>query len=155
MCLMNRFQQILLVLLNIGRTLSGYRNTARLTNMMPLLDVAVVNEWRSVVEILSVSKFFKKILISINSWPKCWMFCIYQPRDVKYISLHDGRKLCLECLDSTIMDTNECQPLYCEIQAFYDSLNMKVEQDVPLLLVERQALNEAREGEKHVTKQPL
>ena len=53
------------------------------------------------------------------------------------------------------MDTKECQPLYRDIQEFYDGLNMKVEQDVPLLLVERQALNEAREGEKHVTKQPL
>lgn len=29
-------------------------------------------------------------------------------------------------------------------------MNMKVEQQVPLLLVERQALNEAREGEKNV-----
>lgn len=83
------------------------------------------------------------------------MFCFYQPQEVKYIPLHDGRKLCLECLDSTIMDTKECQPLYREIQEFYDGLNMKVEQEVPLLLVERQALNEAREGEKHVTKQPL
>ena len=48
------------------------------------------------------------------------------------------------------MDTNECQPLYLEIQEFYEWLNMKVEQQVPLLLVERQALNEAMEGEKQV-----
>jgi hypothetical protein len=48
------------------------------------------------------------------------------------------------------MDTNECQPLYLEIQEFYEGLNMKVEQQVPLLLVERQALNEAMEGEKAV-----
>lgn len=46
------------------------------------------------------------------------------------------------------MDTNECQPLYIEIREFYEGLNMKVEQQVPLLLVERQALNEAMEGEK-------
>lgn len=64
--------------------------------------------------------------------------------------LDDGRKLCLECLDSAIVDTNECQPLYLEIQEFYEGLNMKVEQQVPLLLVERQALNEAMEGEKQV-----
>lgn len=49
------------------------------------------------------------------------------------------------------MDTHECQPLYLEIQEFYEGLNMKVEQQVPLLLVEKQALNEAMEGEKHVT----
>lgn len=48
------------------------------------------------------------------------------------------------------MDTHECQPLYLEIQEFYEGLNMKVEQQIPLLLVERQALNEAMEGEKNV-----
>lgn len=69
---------------------------------------------------------------------------------MRFLSLDDGRKLCLECLDSAIMDTNECQPLYLEIQEFYEGLNMKLEQQVPLLLVERQALNEAMEGEKHV-----
>lgn len=73
-----------------------------------------------------------------------------QPVDARYLVLEDGRKLCLECLDSSIMDTHECQPLYLEIQEFYEGLNMKVEQQVPLLLVERQALNEAMEGEKNV-----
>lgn len=48
------------------------------------------------------------------------------------------------------MDTTECQPLYLDIQEFYEGLNMKVEQPIPLLLVERQALNEAMEGEKNV-----
>jgi Protein DA1 len=49
------------------------------------------------------------------------------------------------------MDTNNCQPLYLDIQEFYDGLNMRIEQKVPLLLVERQALNDAMEGEKHVS----
>lgn len=73
-----------------------------------------------------------------------------QSQEAGYIALKDGRKLCLECLDSAIMDTNECQPLHADIQRFYDSLNMKLDQQIPLLLVERQALNEAREGEKNV-----
>ena len=73
-----------------------------------------------------------------------------QSRDTKYLLLDDGRKLCLECLDSAIMDTHECQPLYLEIQEFYEGLNMKIEQQIPMLLVERQALNEAMEGEKNV-----
>jgi len=73
-----------------------------------------------------------------------------QPRDTRYVSLDDGRKLCLECLDSAIMDTHECQPHYFEIRKFYEGLNMKVEQEIPLLLVERPALNEAMEGEKNV-----
>eukprot|EP00249_Psilotum_nudum_P012747 c23959_g1_i3 orf=1072-1527(+) len=46
------------------------------------------------------------------------------------------------------MDTDECQPLYHEIRDFYEGMNMKVEQQIPMLLVERQALNEAMEGEK-------
>ena len=48
------------------------------------------------------------------------------------------------------MDTRECQPLYLEIQKFYEDLNMKVEQKVPMLLVERQALNGTMEGENVV-----
>lgn len=80
-----------------------------------------------------------------------WIFANpLQPRDTQYAALDDGRKLCLECLDSAIMDTNECQPLYLDIQVFYEGLNMKVEQQVPLLLVERQALNVAMDGEKRV-----
>ncbi|MCD7460113.1 hypothetical protein HAX54_042905 [Datura stramonium] len=81
--------------------------------------------------------------------PRCCSCERMEPRDTRYIALDDGRKLCLECLDSAIMDTSQCQPLYCDIQEFYEGLNMKVEQKVPLLLVERQALNEAMDGERH------
>ncbi|XP_047316377.1 protein DA1-like [Impatiens glandulifera] len=81
--------------------------------------------------------------------PRCCSCERMEPRDTTYVALNDGRKLCLECLDSVIMDTNQCQPLYLDIQNFYESLDMKVEQQVPLLLVERQALNEAMDGEKH------
>ncbi|KAM7263874.1 hypothetical protein ACFE04_001557 [Oxalis oulophora] len=81
--------------------------------------------------------------------PRCCSCERMEPRDTRYILLDDGRKLCLECLDSAIMDTHECQPLYLEIQGFYDGLNMKVEQQVPLLLVERPALNDAMDVEKH------
>ncbi|KAG2724704.1 hypothetical protein I3760_01G029600 [Carya illinoinensis] len=81
--------------------------------------------------------------------PRCCSCERMEPRDTRYLLLDDGRKLCLECLNSAIMDTEECQPLYLEIQEFYEGLNMKVEQQVPMLLVERQALNEAMEGEKH------
>lgn len=84
-----------------------------------------------------------------DNTPRCCSCERMEPRDTRYVSLDDGRKLCLECLDTAIMDTNQCQPLYLDIQEFYEGLNMKVEQEVPLLLVERQALNEAREGEKN------
>ncbi|KAJ0744813.1 putative RNA polymerase sigma factor, region 2, protein DA1 [Helianthus annuus] len=76
----------------------------------------------------------------------------FQPRETSYAALNDGRKLCLECLDSSVMDTSECQPLYYDIQAFYESLNMRVEQKILLLLVERQALNEAMDGGRNSTK---
>ena len=70
---------------------------------------------------------------------------------MQYISLDDGRKLYLECLDSSIMDTGECQPLYHEIRDYYEGMNMRLDQQIPMLLVERQALNEAMEGEKDVS----
>ncbi|XXG81310.1 hypothetical protein AAC387_Pa09g1977 [Persea americana] len=85
----------------------------------------------------------------VDRTPRCCSCERMEPRDARYVTLDDGRKLCLECLDSAIMDTSECQPLYLDIQEFYEGLNMKVEQQIPLLLVERQALNEALEGEKN------
>uniref|UniRef100_A0A251UT90 Putative zinc finger, LIM-type, Protein DA1-like protein n=1 Tax=Helianthus annuus TaxID=4232 RepID=A0A251UT90_HELAN len=81
--------------------------------------------------------------------PRCCSCERMEPRETSYAALNDGRKLCLECLDSSVMDTSECQPLYYDIQAFYESLNMRVEQKIPLLLVERQALNEAMDGERN------
>lgn len=81
--------------------------------------------------------------------PRCCSCERMEPRDTRYVTLNDGRRLCLECLDSAVMDTKECQPLYLDIQEFYEGLNMKVDQQVPLLLVERQALNEAMDGERH------
>ncbi|RZB76081.1 Protein DA1-related 1 [Glycine soja] len=81
--------------------------------------------------------------------PRCCSCQRLESVDTKYLLLDDGRKLCLECLDSAIMDTHECQPLYVEIQEFYEGLHMKMEQQVLMLLVERQALNEAMEGEKN------
>ncbi|XP_051123610.1 protein DA1-like [Andrographis paniculata] len=81
--------------------------------------------------------------------PRCCSCERMESWDSRYASLNDGRKLCLECLDTAIMDTDECQPLFVDIQEFYEGLNMKVTQQIPLLLVERQALNEAMDGERH------
>ena len=49
------------------------------------------------------------------------------------------------------MDTGDCQPLYHDIRDYYEGMNMKLDQQIPMLLVERQALNEAIVGEKNVT----
>lgn len=67
------------------------------------------------------------------------------------MSLGDGRSLCMECLGSAVMDTGECQPLYHSIRDYYEGMNMKLDQQIPMLLVERQALNEAMEGESKVS----
>ncbi|KAI8028861.1 Protein DA1-related 2 [Camellia lanceoleosa] len=69
--------------------------------------------------------------------------------NVRYVSLGDGRSLCLECMESSIMDTGDCQPLYHAIRDYYEGMNMKLDQQIPMLLVERQALNEAIVGEKN------
>eukprot|EP01018_Ginkgo_biloba_P031975 Gb_09692 [translate_table: standard] len=86
-----------------------------------------------------------------DNTPRCCSCERMEPKDVQYIFLDDGRRLCLECLDSAIMDTGECQPLYLDIRDFYEGMNMRVDQQIPMLLVERQALNEAMEGEKDGT----
>ncbi|CAL1387425.1 unnamed protein product [Linum trigynum] len=69
--------------------------------------------------------------------------------NARYYSLEDGRSLCLECMESAIMDTGDCQPLYHAIRDYYEGMNMRLEQQIPMLLVERQALNEAIIGEKN------
>ncbi|XP_020086974.1 protein DA1-related 2 isoform X1 [Ananas comosus] len=80
--------------------------------------------------------------------PRCCSCERMESRSLRYISLGDGRSLCLECLDSAVMDTGDCQPLYHSIRDYYEGMNMKLDQQIPMLLVERQALNEAMEGEK-------
>lgn len=67
------------------------------------------------------------------------------------MSLGDDRSLCMECLGSAVMDTGECQPLYHSIRDYYEGMKMKLDQQIPMLLVERQALNEAMEGESRVS----
>ncbi|KAG5557857.1 hypothetical protein RHGRI_007935 [Rhododendron griersonianum] len=69
--------------------------------------------------------------------------------NARYVALGDGRSLCLECMESAIMDTGDCQPLYHTIRDYYEGMYMKLDQQIPMLLVERQALNEAIVGEKN------
>ena len=65
--------------------------------------------------------------------------------------LDDGRWLCLECMESAVMDTDEVQPLHFEIRDFFHGLFLPVEKEFSLLLVEKQALNKAEEEEKIVS----
>ncbi|KAF8393959.1 hypothetical protein HHK36_020161 [Tetracentron sinense] len=80
--------------------------------------------------------------------PRCSSCERLESRNTHYTFLEDGRKFCQECLETAIMSTEECLPLYFDIQEFFEGLNMKVEQQVPLHLVDRHALNEVEKGEK-------
>ncbi|KAF3325325.1 Protein DA1-related 2 [Carex littledalei] len=86
-----------------------------------------------------------------DNTPRCCSCERMESRSIKYIALGDGRSLCQECLDSAIMYTGDCQPLYHSIRDYYERMNMRIDQQIPMLLVERQALNDAMEGEKDGT----
>ncbi|KAL5053383.1 hypothetical protein RYX36_034065 [Vicia faba] len=70
-------------------------------------------------------------------------------RGERYFRLDDGRILCFECMESAITDTGECQPLYHAIRDYYEGMHMRIDQQIPMLLVGREALNEAIVGEKN------
>ncbi|KAL1208663.1 Protein DA1-related 3 [Cardamine amara subsp. amara] len=79
---------------------------------------------------------------------KCCSCERLEPRGTNYVMLGDYRWLCLECMESSVMDTYECHSLHLEIRDFFEGLFFKVEKEFPLLLVEQQALNKAEEKEK-------
>ncbi|XP_022949691.1 protein DA1-related 1-like isoform X1 [Cucurbita moschata] len=64
---------------------------------------------------------------------------------MEFILLEDGRRLCPECSSFMIMDINDCQPLILEIQQFFATLNMKLDQKIPLALVASETLNKPSE----------
>ncbi|EFH70101.1 hypothetical protein ARALYDRAFT_891111 [Arabidopsis lyrata subsp. lyrata] len=80
--------------------------------------------------------------------PKCCSCERLEPKETNYVIIGDGRWICLECNESSIRDTYECQPLHFEIREFFKGLNMEIEKQFPLVLVEKQALNTAEEEDK-------
>ncbi|KAF8117241.1 hypothetical protein N665_0012s0242 [Sinapis alba] len=74
---------------------------------------------------------------------KCCSCERLQACGTEYVMLADNRRLCLECKESAVMDTDESQSLHYEIREFFEGLNMKVEKVFPLLLVGKQALNKS------------
>ena len=69
---------------------------------------------------------------------------------MEFILLEDGRRLCPECSSFKIMDINDCQPLILEIQQFFATLNMKLDQKIPLALVASETLNKPSEDKDNV-----
>ncbi|KAI4299503.1 hypothetical protein L6164_032960 [Bauhinia variegata] len=47
------------------------------------------------------------------------------------------------------MSTGACQPLYHDIRAFFDEMNMGIDQQFPVFIVPREALNNAIAGENN------
>ncbi|CAH8332752.1 unnamed protein product [Eruca vesicaria subsp. sativa] len=80
--------------------------------------------------------------------PKCYSCERLEPGGTNYVLHGDGRWLCLECMESAVMDTDEAQELHMDIRDFFEGLNMKIEKEFPLLLVEKEALYKAAEEEK-------
>ncbi|THG23247.1 hypothetical protein TEA_017461 [Camellia sinensis var. sinensis] len=142
-----RYSSVIEILIRNGHYVNA--SYIAVTILLPLLRVIPTNA-AGLIEYRAHPFWIQKYcpFHEHDGTPRCCSCERMEPRETRYVALDDGRKVCLECLDSTIMDTNECQPLYLDIQEFYEGLNMKVEQQVPLLLVERQALNEAMDGDK-------
>lgn len=63
------------------------------------------------------------------------------------MALQDGRHSCLTCVDSIVVDTADCQPLYQDVLYFFESLSMPLPVRPPLMLVESSALNDAEDKE--------
>ncbi|XP_071706314.1 protein DA1-related 1-like [Rutidosis leptorrhynchoides] len=73
--------------------------------------------------------------------PCCYSCNRIESRETRYVALEDGRKECLKCLDSAVLDATGFKPIFHNIQRFFEGLDMKVEQNFPLLLVNKQELD--------------
>ncbi|CAH8354225.1 unnamed protein product [Eruca vesicaria subsp. sativa] len=79
---------------------------------------------------------------------KCCSCERLEPKGTNFVMLGDDRWLCLHCIGSSVMDSDECIDLHVEIRDFLEGLFFKVDKEFPLLLVEKQALNKAEKEEK-------
>ncbi|PQM42746.1 hypothetical protein Pyn_24628 [Prunus yedoensis var. nudiflora] len=67
----------------------------------------------------------------------CYACHRFKEPEIKYVEV-DGRQLCLSCYSITIMDPEKCKVLIFEnVHRFYASLNLKVDEDIPILLVDK------------------
>ena len=84
---------------------------------------------------------------SSDATPQCCACARLEPRGAEWPALQDGgRRLCLDCLGSVVVDTRDAQPLYREVLAFFAAQGMGHAYAPPLLLVEGGVLEGARAG---------
>lgn len=79
---------------------------------------------------------------STDGTTQCCACSRLQGRSDDWIGLQDGRQLCLDCLDTIVVDTKDAQPLYDEVLQFYHSMGMRHEYRAPVLLVDSSVLND-------------
>ncbi|GAB4818982.1 hypothetical protein N2152v2_006028 [Parachlorella kessleri] len=72
-----------------------------------------------------------------------------QPHGEQWVDLDDGRAVCLECLDTLVADTADCQPLWDAVLRFYVDMGMPLPHRPPMHLVESGALNLAERSETY------
>lgn len=61
-------------------------------------------------------------------------------KETKYLDRTDGRKLCSDCSSIAILDPKECKPLIRNVHEFYISLNLKMDESLRVLLVDKIAM---------------
>ncbi|XP_062005587.1 protein DA1-like [Rosa rugosa] len=71
--------------------------------------------------------------------PRCYT-CFKFLKETKYLDLTDGRKLCSDCSSIAIIDPKECKPLIQYVHEFYRSLNLKTDEDIRVLLLDKNAM---------------
>lgn len=54
---------------------------------------------------------------SADGTPQCCSCNKLRPVGEEWVTLQDWRQLCLECLDTMVVDTKDAQPLYDEVRA--------------------------------------
>lgn len=76
--------------------------------------------------------------------PRCAACQRMQPVDETFAALNDGdRVLCLWCLGTVVVNTEQCQDLYMDVLRFYKERGMQLKQTPPLSLVDNYVLNDA------------
>ncbi|KAK9790731.1 hypothetical protein WJX73_001972 [Symbiochloris irregularis] len=79
--------------------------------------------------------------------PKCAGCARMQPNGQVWVEVQKGRHLCLDCLDSVVVDTQDAQPLYNKVLDFYRGHGLLLPDRPPLLLVDSAALGDAEKAE--------
>ncbi|KAI4386727.1 hypothetical protein MLD38_004635 [Melastoma candidum] len=58
-------------------------------------------------------------------------------RDARCMVLNDDRRICSECLDTAVMNAEDCYQIYLEVKEYYKSIDMEVQETIPVRLVDR------------------